>query len=59
MTLNQIARIIDHTNINPKATAKDIKKTCQCFNWHPKHSIEQGLKKTILWFRNNLSLYEE
>ncbi len=23
------AKIIDHTNINPKATAKDIKKTCQ------------------------------
>ncbi len=29
MTLNQIARIIDHTNINPKATAKGIKRTCQ------------------------------
>lgn len=24
-----IAKIIDHTNINPKAKAKDIKKTCQ------------------------------
>jgi len=23
------AKIIDHTNINPKATARDIKKTCQ------------------------------
>jgi deoxyribose-phosphate aldolase len=29
MTLSQIAKLIDHTNINPKATAKDIKKTCQ------------------------------
>lgn len=29
MTLNQIAKLIDHTNINFKATAKDIKKTCQ------------------------------
>ncbi len=29
MTLNQIARIIDHTNINSKAIAKDIEKTCQ------------------------------
>ena len=24
----KIAKMIDHTNINPKATAKDIKKTC-------------------------------
>lgn len=24
-----IAKVIDHTNINPKAKAKDIKKTCQ------------------------------
>ncbi len=24
----EIAKIIDHTNINPKATAEDIKKTC-------------------------------
>ena len=29
MTLKQIAKVIDHTNIYPKATAKDIKKTCQ------------------------------
>lgn len=29
MTSSQIAKLIDHTNINPKATAKDIEKTCQ------------------------------
>jgi len=29
MKTNQIAKIIDHTNIKPEATAKDIKKTCQ------------------------------
>jgi len=29
MTPEQIAKIIDHTNINPKATAEDIKKTCE------------------------------
>lgn len=27
--LKNIAKIIDHTNINPSATEKDIKKTCQ------------------------------
>lgn len=29
MTLKQIAKTIDHTNIDLKATAKDIRKTCQ------------------------------
>jgi len=29
MKKENIAKIIDHTNINPKATANDIKKTCQ------------------------------
>jgi len=29
MTLEQIAKLIDHTNISPKATVKDIKKSCQ------------------------------
>ena len=29
MTIGKIAKLIDHTNINHKATAKDIKKTCQ------------------------------
>ncbi|MCD6177667.1 deoxyribose-phosphate aldolase [bacterium] len=29
MKLSQIAKIIDHTNIDPKAKAKDIKKTCK------------------------------
>ena len=27
--MKNIAKIIDHTNINPKATEKDIRKTCQ------------------------------
>ncbi|MBM4177234.1 deoxyribose-phosphate aldolase [Candidatus Gribaldobacteria bacterium] len=29
MTIKQIAKTIDHTNIDRKATAKDIRKTCQ------------------------------
>lgn len=29
MTVKQIAKLIDHTNINPKAKAKDIIKICQ------------------------------
>lgn len=27
--MNNVAKIIDHTNINPKATADNIKKTCR------------------------------
>jgi len=29
MKIMDIAKIIDHTNIKPTATAEDIKKTCQ------------------------------
>jgi len=36
----------------------NIEKVSKYFNWQPKHSLEEGLKKTILWFRNNLSLYK-
>lgn len=37
----------------------DIRKASHCFNWHPKHSTEQGLRKTVSWFKNNLSLYTD
>ena len=36
----------------------DISKISHCFIWRPEYSLEQGLKKTIQWFKNNLFLYE-
>ncbi len=35
----------------------DMKKTSQFFSWQPRYSIDEGLKKTVEWFKNNLSLY--
>lgn len=37
----------------------DIAKTSQTFNWQPKHSLTQGLEKTISWFKNNLGYYND
>jgi nucleoside-diphosphate-sugar epimerase len=37
----------------------DIEKTSKTFNWKPTYDIEKGLKRTIDWFRNNLSFYHE
>lgn len=35
----------------------DISKIKRCLHWKPGHSFKQGLKKTIQWYKNNLSLY--
>lgn len=35
----------------------DITKAVSCLDWRPSHSFDQGLKKTILWFKENLSFY--
>lgn len=34
----------------------DMEKTCKSFDWQPKHKIDEGLRQTISWFRNHLSL---
>jgi nucleoside-diphosphate-sugar epimerase len=35
----------------------DIEKSSRCFNWRPKYSAREGLKKTVLWFKDNLTPY--
>jgi nucleoside-diphosphate-sugar epimerase len=37
----------------------DIEKVSRSFNWRPKYHIDDGLRQTISWFRNNLQLYKE
>ena len=39
--------------------AADIEKTSKFFDWKPVYNIDEGLKKTISWFRNNLNLYDK
>jgi nucleoside-diphosphate-sugar epimerase len=41
-----------------KTWQADISKTTAAFGWLPNHNLEEGLKKTITWFKNNLSFYK-
>ena len=36
----------------------DIRKAKELLDWQPAHDLEQGLTKTIAWFRDHLTLYE-
>lgn len=42
--------------IEPKKWVADIQKA-KDLEWRPIHSLEQGLSKTITWFKKNYSLY--
>lgn len=37
----------------------NIKKARKLLGWKPKFSFEQGLKKTISWFKENLQIYQD
>ena len=36
----------------------DASKTRKLLNWEPKHTLEEGLTKTIEWFRKNIHRYK-
>lgn len=36
----------------------DISKARELLGWQPKRSLEDGLEKTIVWFRENFKFYE-
>lgn len=42
---------------SPKWQA-DIKIAKNCLNWKPRHSLEEGLQKTISWLGDNLDSYD-
>ncbi|MFH0820044.1 MAG: NAD(P)-dependent oxidoreductase [bacterium] len=41
-----------------KVWQADISKTRTAFDWRPKHNLEEGLKKTITWFKTNSFFYQ-
>lgn len=47
------ARPWDSTNLH----TFDIKKAADILGWQPQHTLEQGLAKTITWFKDNKDLY--
>lgn len=44
--------------IEPKLWEADIRKTANVFGWKPKHSLKQGISKTVDWFRKHRKLYQ-
>jgi len=44
--------------IEPKRLEADITKAKKLLKWKPKHNLDQGLLKTIEWFKKNQKLYE-
>ena len=43
--------------IEPKIWQADISKTKRILNWKPKYTLDQGLDKTIDWFKKNKNFY--
>lgn len=41
----------------PKNWVADISKIKNILGWQPQHSLKEGLKKDIEWFKKNVSLY--
>lgn len=44
--------------VEPKVWEADISKAVKVLQWKPKNSLEEGLAKTVEWFRLNKRLYE-
>ena len=49
--------ILNNSNIEIKRQKLNFNKIKRELKWYPKVNITQGLKKTILWYKNNLSLF--
>ena len=49
--------ILNNSNIEIKRQKLNFNKIKRELNWYPKVNITQGLKKTILWYKKNLSLF--
>ena len=37
----------------------DYSKAHKLSGWKPRYTLEEGLEKTIAWFRENLNIYKE
>ncbi len=42
---------------NLKRVCLSTKKAKKCINWQPKYTLEEGLKKTVEWFKNEYNIY--
>jgi nucleoside-diphosphate-sugar epimerase len=50
--------IVQKRQIEPQTWEANIEKIKSELDWRPKHSLSEGLRKTVDWFRVNRHLYE-
>lgn len=53
---------LEYNAINGRKADTDIwvssiEKIKERYNWKPKYNMEEGLKKSLKWFKNNMNLY--
>ncbi len=62
-SINPKTEIKWHQNPNQSRESQrweaDTAKIFDNFKWRPKHSLEEGIKKTIDWFKRNKNLYNQ
>jgi len=67
--VNKIVKIMDYKNgpewnkitnarTEPKMWQADISKARKIIGWQPKYGLDEGLNKTIEWFKENERLYK-
>ena len=44
--------------IEPRIWRANVKKSKEFLGWEPEHSLKDGIKETIEWFKRNNNLYE-
>jgi len=50
---------VELAQFEPKKWVADTSKIKKLLKWSPKYSLKDGLKKNILWFKNNIALYKK
>ena len=56
-TINPQYGTIKKVQTEPTIWMANISKAKKMLDWKPKHNIEQGLKKSIEWFKEHINLY--
>lgn len=49
---------IPNPRIEPNCWVADISRAGELMNWKPEYSFEQGVERTVDWFRKNQGLYQ-
>lgn len=55
---NPIYNAIPSAQIEPQSWVADVSKAKDLLGWEAKNNLEEGLSKTVSWFKNSISLYE-